>query len=314
MKKNIFIFGANSILANNLIIKDIKNWNKIGFYRNKLEPETSSRLISKYQINLSEELTKKDLNNLNKMSLSLPKDRKNIFVLYAWSGTHRSSLNDHKKIIWNSNEYIIKNFIKICKILKPYQIVFLSSADPLYKQNSTIPSKESDQLKPSSPYGHQKIWAEKILEFFAIKNNINLTVFRIAPAFGFDSRFRDQGVLNKWLIAAYKSKELTVYNSLDSEINFISFEHISEAILNSIEKEVFGTFNLGSIASSKLKFIKDLVSKVTNKKDLKINYISNSKKLFFLDTSLFYKKSGLQFPVSLENEAFKIYSKIKETL
>ena len=94
--------------------------------------------------------------------------------------------------------------------------------------------------------------------------------------------------------SSYKSKELAVYNSLDPEINFVSFEHISEAILNSIEK-VFGTFNLGSIASSKLKFIKDLVSKVTNKKDLKINYISNSKKLFSLIRAYFMKNQDFNF-------------------
>ena len=78
MKKNIFIFGANSILANNLIIKDIENWDKIGFYRNILNPESSSKLTSKYKLNLGEELTKKDLNDLHNIDLNISKNSKNI--------------------------------------------------------------------------------------------------------------------------------------------------------------------------------------------------------------------------------------------
>ena len=234
--KNIFFFGANSILANNLILKDIENWNKIGIYREKLEKFSSLKLNFKYKINLSKELTK-DLLSDFKSSINLLENKKIIFILYSWSGTPRESVNDPNNEIWNANDLLIKNFLQICKVFKPFQIIFLSSADPLYEQNLERPALESDKLKPSSPYGHQKAWAEKILESFAVRNNINITTFRISPAFGFDIRFRDQGVLNKWLIAAYKNEKLTIYNSLNSKINFISFDQISEAIINSIEKD-----------------------------------------------------------------------------
>ena len=98
---------------------------------------------------------------------------------------------------------------------------------------------------------------------------------------------------------------------MNSKINFISFDQISEAIINSIEKEIFGLFNLGSITSTKLSYVKEIVSKVTNKTNLQLNYISNKYKVFKVDTELFYKKSGILFPQTIESEAYKIYELIK---
>ena len=122
--KNIFFFGANSILANNLILKDNETWNKIGIYREKLEQFASLKLNCKYKLNLSQELKKNLLYNF-KNSVNILENKKIIFILYSWSGTPRESINDPNNEIWNANDLLIKNFLQICKVFKPFQIIFL---------------------------------------------------------------------------------------------------------------------------------------------------------------------------------------------
>ena len=79
--------------------------------------------------------------------------------------------------------------------------------------------------------GEQKIIIpEKLLTCFSKVLNINITILRISSAFGFDSRFSDQGVINKWLYSAVNNKKLKLYNSKESKINFIAFEQIAKAI------------------------------------------------------------------------------------
>ena len=101
-----------------------------------------------------------------------------------------------------------------------------------------------------------------------------------------------------------------MYNSLDSFVNFISFDQIAQATNIVIEKNIFGLFNIGSKESTSLNQILEIVKKVSKNKNLEIVYKNQTKRLFKLNTSLFKASSGLNFEDNLYIEALKIYNNI----
>ena len=127
--------------------------------------------------------------------------------------------------------------------------------------------------KPLSKYSQQKLIAEKTFETFSKIQNLNYTILRVSSAYGFDKRFSNQGVINKWLHDALINGGLKLYNSYESKINFISYEQITKAIVFSIERELVGIYNIASTESTKLKEIINKVELVTNK-NLSIEFIN----------------------------------------
>ena len=110
-------------------------------------------------------------------------------------------------------------------------------------------------------------------------NNQNLLILRIASAYGFDKRFSDQGVINKWLYSAANNKKLKLYNSKESQINFISFDQISKAIFISLKTELNGIFNIGTEFSISLREVIEEIRNITKKKII-IEEKNNSERHF----------------------------------
>tara|TARA_B100000989_G_C19366088_1_gene395345 strand:+ start:246 stop:707 length:462 start_codon:yes stop_codon:yes gene_type:complete len=139
----------------------------------------------------------------------------------------------------------------------------------------------------------------------------NLLILIISSAYGFDKRFSDQGVINKWLYSVVNNKKLKLYNSKESQINFISFDQISKAIIISIEKELKGIYNIGSENSISLSDVIEEIKKITNKK-LILEQVNNSKRYFNIETEKFISKTGTKFKLNLRDNIKIIYNSINE--
>ena len=137
------------------------------------------------------------------------------------------------------------------------------------------------------------------------KNNQDLTILRISSGYGFDSRFSDQGVINKWLYSAINEKTLHLYNSMTSQINFISFDQIS----NSLKAELNGIFNIGTEFSISLKEVIEEITNIT-KKNIVIEEKNNSERFFNLDTKKFTSTTGTKFELNLRENIRIIYKSI----
>ena len=88
--------------------------------------------------------------------------------------------------------------------------------------------------------------------------------------------------INKWLYSAINEK-LELYNSMTSQINFISFDQISKAIFISLKTELNGIFNIGTEFSI---FLREVIEEIRNitKKKIIIEEKNNTVRHFNLDT------------------------------
>ena len=304
MRNEILIFGKNSILSKNFVSNcDLKTNNIIFFTRKGLQQDINC--------NIGKLISKTEIYKITKRLKLLQKSNKKIMILFAWSGGPRNL--DLEENTWSINTNIILNFLEFCRNIKPSKIIFLSSAGTLYPQDKEYKYKECDEIEIRNSYGKQKFIAEQLLNNFSKENNIELSILRIASAYGFDSRFSDQGVINKWIYYTIINKKLTLYNSVDSKINFISFDQISVAINYCINNEVDGIYNIGSNISLTLKEILEEIKKISNK-DFDIDYIYSNYRSFNIDTSKFLKKSGILFESNLKKDMKVIFKLIENNL
>ena len=306
MKNNqdIIIFGGNSVLAQNF--RKYCNSDLVNFINISRSTKVSKDIFCDIGIYMNKEKLEKLKKDINSKLIY----KSSIFILFSWSGGPRTKnkLDD----TWSINKNIILNFLSICKYLKPSKIVFISSAGTLYPTNKeTYKFNEKDLISPKLDYGKQKFIAEKTISNYALDNNLDYLILRVSSAYGYDNRFSDQGVINKWLYSAVQDKTLKLYNSENSVINFISFKQISEAIKILLKNDKNGIYNIGTESSISLKDVIEKVFKITNKK-LDVEIINNENRFFNIDISKFYFDTGIKFPNELEKDMQYIYEAILE--
>ena len=300
--KDIIIFGNNSILAKNFI-KQFDNQN------NLITISRDDGQENFLKCNLGDLMIKKELNNICSKIENYSKFDNKIFILFSWAGRPRTSYLENT---WSINTNIIINFLEISKKLLPSKIVFISSTT-VYIENNIKASKELDMPYPESEYGKQKLIAEYVFENFSKVYKSSIVNLRVSSAYGFDPRFSDQGVINKWIFDAITNKKLILLNSKDSKINFISFDQITKAINISIENNLCGTYNIACKKSVELQeIIREI--KVIVEDDLMLELKDEIIRNINIDITKFYSETGIIFKNNVINNMEFIYSLIKSEL
>ena len=302
MEVNIIIFGKNSIIARNFIKK------AISIKSNVITISRYSKNKDVLNCNIGEFISPIDINSIVDKIKEKLIFKKTVFILFSWYGVPRTVYKTED--IWSANMYIIQNFLNITESLNPSRVIFLSSAGALYPENfKSYKFSEKDIPIPYTSYGRQKLLSEKLLTYFAKIYNKEITILRISSAYGFDKRFSDQGVINKWLYLAINEKKLELYNSIESQINFISFDQISFAIILCIKNELNGIYNIGTEFSISLGEVIEEIRSITNKK-IVTEEINNSERYFNIDTKKFSSKTGIKFDLNLKDNIKFIYKSI----
>ena len=106
-------------------------------------------------------------------------------------------------------------------------------------------------------------------------------------------------------------KNLKLYNSKESQVNFISFDQISRAIFICIDKELDGIYNIGSENSISLDQVIEEIKRITNKK-IVLEQINNTERYFNIATDKFNSKTGIKFKLNLRENIKLMYKSICE--
>ncbi len=299
MEKDIIIFGKTSVIATNFDSNIDKSINNIIYISRK--HKSPNDVIC----NLGENLQTEELNEIGSRITRISCNSYKIFILFSWSGGPRKYDKDNT----NVNRNILKNFLELSKIIKAKKIIFISSAGSVYPESKNYKFKESDKTSAQNKYGQEKLNAEKTIKQFSESEGIKFTILRVSSAFGFDPRFSDQGVINKWLHYAINQNNLQLYNSPDSLINFISFDNVSIALRNSIDLDLEGIFNIGSENSISLQEIINVISTITNRK-LDYEILDSKRRYFKIDINKFYNQTGIIFRINPLIDIGNLYKSI----
>ena len=229
--------------------------------------------------------------------------------LFAWSGTPRTSLDPQlSEFIKADNSNIVNNLSFLIKDLDLTQIIFLSSAGGIYDNDNESLHNEMSIPCPATPYGLQKLKAESMLGFIATKLKVPLCIYRVTCAYGFNKFCPDQGVLNKWIFDGLLHGKINLYNSLDSELNFISYDQISYAMDVAINLRLCGIFNLGTSSSTSLRTIYNLV--IRQIPNISVNILGDKRRYLNVDCTRLTSLSGHEIESNIELDSRSIFNTI----
>ena len=142
----------------------------------------------------------------------------------------------------------------------------------------------------------------------AHKQQVPLCIYRVSCAYGFNKFCPDQGVLNKWIFDGLLHRQINLYNSLDSTLNFISYDQLSIAFDIGITQQLSGLFNIGTTRSTSLRQIYDLV--VSHFPGIQVNNLGSKTRRLNIDCSKFKDFSGCEFQPEITNDFPVIYNTI----
>lgn len=159
-----------------------------------------------------------------------------------------NSLHDYR--LNTVNVYRILNSIRLHN---PKCTFITISSAAVYGEPQELPVKESQDLKPLSPYGFHKKQSEEICQYFAELFEINTVALRVFSAYGPGLKKQLFWDLNQKYLKAVDLIEL--FGSGEETRDFIFVEDICEIIEIVIlsEPKGFKIYNLGSGVESKIK-------------------------------------------------------------
>lgn len=186
-------------------------------------------------------------------------------------------------------------------------IVFPSSGGTVYGDVESGVAKETDMLKPTTPYGTGKMMCEDVLRFYS-QFGISSTILRVGNVYGSPlARTTTQGVIEVFVQKALRGETATIWgNALSNVRDYIFIDDFAEAVAKIGEHKSEGVqiYNLSSGVGTTLEEIIEAINQCIEQ-PLKVKYVKNdvtsSIKRIVLDMSRFKKKTGWNPKYDIEN-------------
>jgi UDP-glucose 4-epimerase len=202
--------------------------------------------------------------DLAEMDLSaVLKDVDTVFHQAAQAGV-RQSWGASFSVYVRDNVISTQRLLEACRKARVRKLVYASSSS-VYGDAEAMPTKETAIPKPISPYGATKLSGEHLCYLYWKNYGIPFVSLRYFTVYG--PRQRPDMAFHRFIQAARKGKEITVYGKGDQTRDFTYVSDIVEANMLAAQKDCDGmTFNIGGGATISVGRALDIVSKAAGKK------------------------------------------------
>jgi nucleoside-diphosphate-sugar epimerase len=242
MSKSIFIPGGAGYLGSVLVGRLLGQGYKVIVYDNLMYSQSS---LLQYCSNPNFKFIWGDVENKNIEYLKLLTASDYIFPLAALVGAPSSNRELRKSATINHSSIV--KIVKECNKYNPnVRIIFPTTNSGYGTKSGEIVCDETTPLEPISPYGRDKVAAEKAL----LENYKNVITLRLATVFGVSPRMRLDLLVNYSVWKAVTDKVLCVPEDIkDNMRNYIHILDVADCFLFCIEnfdKMKGEPFNVGN--------------------------------------------------------------------
>lgn len=198
-----------------------------------------------------------------------------VIHLAALSGLKNCELD--QKEAFDVNVIGTENIVKGC-IKNNSRLIFLSSRE-VYGSTVMKKSDENDELDPINVYGQTKMKAEKIIQKYGEKENLDYTILRLTNVYGPGNK----SGINRLIVDALNKKKIVV-NGGEQILNLIFIDDVIQILHlvlknNKISKEIF---NIGSKNTISLnKFLEILIKLLDHNIEIQIGEKSSFESSYF---------------------------------
>lgn len=161
------------------------------------------------------------------------------------------------------------NVLQAARLAGVKRVVLASSA-AVYGDNPNLPLQETQPPQPISPYGLDKLYAEKAGELYHALFGMQVVALRYFNVYGPRQRPDSpySGVISIFMDAVSGGRPVTVYGDGEQSRDFVHVYDVVQANLLAMQSSLAGchVFNVGAGASVSLKGLLDLVWDVAGRK------------------------------------------------
>lgn len=271
----IFITGVAGFIGSSLAERFIKLGYKVKgvdcfhpYYKREYKEENLKALISHKNFEFIEA-------KLQALSLKdILKDVDYIFHHSAFPGVRGNWDKLFKQYI-EENILVTQKLLEETKELKNIKKIIYASSSSVYGTSNILPLKETDELKPLSPYGISKLAAEKLCWVYFKNFNLPIISLRYFTVYG--PRQRPDMAFYKFIKAIINEEEVMVYGDGNQTRDFTYIEDVIETNILAMGKAFPGeVFNIGGGTKISINKAINLLEKIINKK-AKIKYLPKEK-------------------------------------
>jgi len=276
---NILITGVSGFSGSYLAEFLSKKYKVFGIFRNE-----KSLFLKKIIKNKRINFIKTDICNIEQSKL---KGLKSIdFVIHVGSTSPSSEIKTFELVY--DNLFGIQNLINWSIKKKCKKFIFFSSMSAFGEILDEVVDERTKSISPDV-YGQTKIISEKILS--EVSNKFENISLRLPGIVGPDSRRNWISVLRNKLLS---NNKIQIYNKEAKFNNLIHIKDLSFFVENLFSKSFKHNFLLvGSNDQLKIFDIVKILKQLTNSKS-EIEFVSETKKSFLIDSNLAKKKYGLE--------------------
>ncbi len=159
------------------------------------------------------------------------------------------------------------NVLERCREAGIKKVLFTSSA-AVYGDVEEVPTTEDASKEPLSPYGNHKYASGNLLRLYNQIHGMKNVIFRLFNVYGprQDPSNPYSGVISKFMEWASKDQELTIFGDGGQTRDFVYVKDVAASLIMAYEKDIEGTFNVGTGSETSLDHLANTVIDVTGSK------------------------------------------------
>jgi UDP-glucose 4-epimerase len=144
------------------------------------------------------------------------------------------------------------------------QFIFASSYT-VYGETGTTPATEVTHTRPQAPYSVSKLASEQYIALICAANNIKHANLRLGSVYG--ARQKENplyGVVGVFLSHLVSGKNITIFGDGSQSRDYTRVQDVARAFVLVLERELSGTFNVGTGKQTTVKDLLDVLARLTN--------------------------------------------------
>jgi len=139
------------------------------------------------------------------------------------------------------------NLLDLCAKHEVKHFIFSSTGGAIYGDDASRPTPETADANPLTPYGIDKLHAERFIEFYSKKAPFKTIILRYANVYGpKQDPLGEAGVVAIFTAKMLSGEPVTIYGDGEQTRDFVYVGDVVRANLNTLGLKSGGTFNIGS--------------------------------------------------------------------
>lgn len=201
-----------------------------------------------------------DIRDEEKMKEVFEKERPEIVFHFAAKTSVSESFKSPEEYEKVNVMATITNVLENGKKYHVKRTIFASTGGAMYGENSDLPTKETHPSLPLSPYGANKLAAERSFE----NSGLPFVALRFANVYGpRQSTKTEAGVVAIFCEAMLAGKQPVIYGDGENTRDFVYVDDVIGACILAFEGKETGIFNIGTGKEININTVFEIIKKET---------------------------------------------------